>query len=49
MSEPNWTVRIIVFLVVVIVIGGGIVGYYESTKPPTPQHITQAVPNDRLP
>ena len=49
MSEPNWTIRIIVFLIVVIVIGGGAVGYYESTKPPPRQHVTQVVPNDRLP
>jgi hypothetical protein len=49
MSEPNWTVRIIVFLAVVLVFGIGIAGYYESNKPPPHQHVTQVVPNDRLP
>jgi hypothetical protein len=49
MSEPNWTVRIILTLVVVLVLGAVVAGYVESTKPPRQQHVTQMVPNDRLP
>jgi hypothetical protein len=49
MSEPNWTVRITVILAVVLVFGAAVAGYYESNKPPRQQHITQVVPNDRLP
>ena len=48
-DQPNWTLRIIVFLGVLLVFGVGVLGYYESNKPPHQQHITQAVPNDRLP
>ena len=48
-DQPNWTVRIILFLVVVAVIGAGVTGYIESNKPPPQQHVTQVVPNDRLP
>lgn len=48
-DQPNWTLRIIVFLAVVLVFGAGIAGYIESNKPPTQQHVTQVVPNDRLP
>jgi hypothetical protein len=49
MYEPNWTLRIIVFSAVVLVFGLGVAGYYESNEPPPHQHVTQVVPNDRLP
>lgn len=49
MPGSNWTVRIIVFLGVVIVFGVLVGSYYENNKPPPRQHITQMVPNDRLP
>jgi hypothetical protein len=49
MRETNWTARIIVGVIVVLVFGVLIGGYVVSNRPPTQQHMEEAVPNDRLP